>query len=72
MTARTPVGGAPRFADLQPECHHAQVSVSEPPFARMLPALRGVRLAIERVETKFTYDDHNPIDHPGAGDRPPR
>ncbi len=33
------------------------------PYGRMLPGIRGVRMAVVRVEAKFKYDDHNPIDH---------
>ena len=29
----------------------------------MLPGIRGVRLAVVRVDAKFKYDDHNPIEH---------
>ena len=29
----------------------------------MLPGIRGVRLAVLRVEAKFKYDDHNPVEH---------
>ena len=28
----------------------------------MLPGIRGVRLSVLRVEAKFKYDDHNPVD----------
>jgi transcriptional regulator len=29
----------------------------------MLPGIRGVRLTVLRVEAKFKYDDHNPVEH---------
>jgi transcriptional regulator len=29
----------------------------------MLPGIRGIRLAVQRVEAKFKYDDANPIEH---------
>ncbi len=29
----------------------------------MLPGIRGLRLAVHRVDAKFKYDDHNPVDH---------
>jgi transcriptional regulator len=29
----------------------------------MLPGIRGVRLAVLRVEAKFKYDDSNPVEH---------
>jgi transcriptional regulator len=52
-----------QLADFQPEGRHAEVNVDAPPYGRMLPGIRGVRLAIQRVEAKFKYDDHNPVDH---------
>jgi transcriptional regulator len=29
----------------------------------MLPGIRGVRLAVLRVDAKFKYDDANPAEH---------
>ena len=52
-----------QLADFQPEGGHATVAVDAAPYGRMLPGIRGVRLAILRVEAKFKYDDANPIDH---------
>ena len=52
-----------QLADLQPEGRHAAVSADEPPYARMLPGIRGVRLHVLRVEAKFKYDDANPVEH---------
>ncbi len=52
-----------QLADLQPEGRHAPVSVDDPPYGRMLSGIRGVRLAVLRVEAKFKYDDGNPIEH---------
>ncbi|APE19138.1 transcriptional regulator [Mycobacterium sp. WY10] len=49
--------------DFQPEGRHAEVAVGEDPYGRMLPGIRGVRLAVERVEAKFKYDDANPVEH---------
>ncbi|WP_445169391.1 FMN-binding negative transcriptional regulator [Mycolicibacterium sp. Dal123E01] len=49
--------------DFQPEGRHAEVAVGEDPYGRMLSGLRGVRLAVVRVEAKFKYDDANPVDH---------
>ena len=54
---------ATQLGDLQPEGGHAAVGVDDEPYGRMLPGIRGVRLAIERVEAKFKYDDANPVDH---------
>ncbi len=52
-----------QFAHMQPEGGHAAVDVDAPPYGRMLPGIRGVRLEILRVEAKFKYDDHNPTEH---------
>jgi len=52
-----------QLADLQPEGGHAVVGVDAPPYGRMLPGIRGVRLQVLRVEAKFKYDDHNPVEH---------
>lgn len=49
--------------DFQPEGLHAEVAVGEDPYGRLLPGIRGVRLAVLRVEAKFKYDDANPVDH---------
>lgn len=54
---------AAQLADFQPEGGHAPVSPDEPPYGRMLPGIRGVRLQVLRVEAKFKYDDANPVDH---------
>jgi transcriptional regulator len=54
---------AAQLADFQPEGGHAPVAVDAPPYGRMLPGIRGVRLAVLRVEAKFKYDDHNPVEH---------
>jgi transcriptional regulator len=52
-----------QLADFQPEGGHATVTVGEAPYGRMLPGIRGVRLSVLRVEAKFKYDDHNPVEH---------
>jgi transcriptional regulator len=52
-----------QFSDIQPEGNHASVAVDEEPYGPMLSGIRGVRLSIVRVDAKFKYDDHNPIDH---------
>jgi transcriptional regulator len=54
---------AAQLADLQPEGGHATVSADAPPYGRMLPGIRGIRLQVLRVEAKFKYDDANPVDH---------
>jgi transcriptional regulator len=52
-----------QFARIQPEGGHAPVETDDPPYGRMLPGIRGLRLQILEVLAKFKYDDHNPIDH---------
>ena len=52
-----------QLGDVQPEGGHAEVAVDAPPYGRMLPSIRGIRLAVVRVEAKFKYDDHNPVEH---------
>ena len=52
-----------QLADLQPDGGHATVSVDAPPYGRMLPGIRGIRLRVLRVDAKFKYDDANPVDH---------
>jgi transcriptional regulator len=52
-----------QFTDMQPEGGHAEVDVDAPPYGRMLPGIRGLRLQVLEVEAKFKYDDHNPVDH---------
>jgi transcriptional regulator len=41
----------------------SDASGGELPYGRMLPGIRGVRLAVLRVEAKFKYDDGNPVEH---------
>ena len=52
-----------QLADFQPEGRHATVAVHAPPYGRMLPGIRGMRLIVLRVDAKFKYDDHNRIEH---------
>jgi transcriptional regulator len=52
-----------QLGDFQPEGRHAQVTVDRSPYGRLLPGIRGVRLEILRVEAKFKYDDHKPLEH---------
>jgi transcriptional regulator len=54
---------AAQLADMQPEGRHADVTTDSPPYGRMLTGIRGLRLAVLRVEAKFKYDDHNPVEH---------
>jgi transcriptional regulator len=52
-----------QLADFQPEGRHPAVAADAPPYGRMLSGIRGVRLAILRVDAKFKYDDATPIEH---------
>ncbi|MGS0684509.1 FMN-binding negative transcriptional regulator [Nakamurella sp. GG22] len=52
-----------QFADIQPEGRHATVAVADAPYGRMLSGIRGIRLQVLRVDAKFKYDDHNPVEH---------
>ena len=52
-----------QLADLQREGRHATVATDAPPYGGMLPGIRGVRLTVLRVEAKFKYDDHKPVEH---------
>jgi len=54
---------AAQLADLQHEGRHASVATDESPYGRLLPGIRGVRLAVLRVDAKFKYDDDKPVDH---------
>jgi len=52
-----------QLGDFQPEGGYATVAVGEAPYGRMLSGIRGLRLAVKRVDAKFKYDDHNPVVH---------
>ena len=52
-----------QLADFQPEGRHGEVTVDSSPYGRMLSGIRGVRLAVLRVEAKFKYDDQKPMGH---------
>lgn len=52
-----------QLADFQPEGGHAEMAVDTPPYGRMLPGIRGLRLAVVRVDAKFKYDDQKPREH---------
>jgi transcriptional regulator len=54
---------AAQLADFQPEGRHAEVADDAAPYGRMLPGIRGIRLTVLRVDAKFKYDDHNPVQH---------
>jgi transcriptional regulator len=52
-----------QLADFQPEGGHAAVAVDAAPYGRLLPGIRGLRLAVLRVDAKFKYDDQKPVEH---------
>ena len=54
---------AAQLAEFQPEGRHAALAVDSPPYGRMLAGIRAVRLEVLRVDAKFKYDDHNPVEH---------
>ncbi|MGW7268242.1 FMN-binding negative transcriptional regulator [Streptomyces sp. NPDC054842] len=51
-----------QMAHFQPDGDHASISVDQPPYGRMLPGIRGLRLTVTDVRAKFKYDDHKPLD----------
>ncbi|MDT0466487.1 FMN-binding negative transcriptional regulator [Streptomyces gibsoniae] len=52
-----------QLAHFQPDGDHAPVDVDQPPYGRMLPGIRGLRLEVTDVRAKFKYDDHKPVKH---------
>jgi transcriptional regulator len=52
-----------QLRSLQPEHEHAPVSADDPPYARLLPGIRGLRLHVVDVLAKFKFDDHKSADH---------
>jgi transcriptional regulator len=52
-----------QLADLQHEGRHGTVGPETPSYGRLLPGVRGVRLAVLRVDAKFKYDDDKPVEH---------
>ena len=50
-----------QLAHFQPDGDHAPVSADRPPYGRMLPGIRGLRLDVTDVRAKFKYDDHKPV-----------
>ncbi|MFJ1551116.1 FMN-binding negative transcriptional regulator [Streptomyces sp. NPDC088246] len=51
-----------QLARFQPDGDHAPVAVDQPPYGRMLSGIRGLRLQVADVRTKFKYDDHKPVE----------
>jgi transcriptional regulator len=54
---------ATQLADMQPEGRYSDVAPDTAPYGRQLPGIRGIRLAVLRVESKFKYDDQKPVEH---------
>jgi transcriptional regulator len=54
---------AAQLADMQPEGRYSAVAPDTAPYGRQLAGIRGIRLAVLRVESKFKYDDQKPVDH---------
>ncbi|MBB2914215.1 transcriptional regulator [Streptosporangium becharense] len=55
-----------QLAHFQPDGDHAPVAVDQPPYGRMLPGIRGLRLEVTDVLAKFKYDDHKSVGHRAA------
>ncbi|MFC1406780.1 MULTISPECIES: FMN-binding negative transcriptional regulator [Streptacidiphilus] len=53
-------------AHFQPDVPHRPIVPGQPPFGRMLSAIRGLRLHIEEVRPKFKYDDKKTTDFQAA------
>lgn len=51
-----------QMAHFQPDGDHAPVGPDQPPYGRMLPGIRGLRLDVTDVRAKFKYDDHKPVE----------
>jgi transcriptional regulator len=52
-----------QLAHFQPDGDHPPTAVDQPPYGRMLPGIRGLRLEVTDVQAKFKYDDHKPVEH---------
>ncbi|RDD85044.1 FMN-binding negative transcriptional regulator [Streptomyces parvulus] len=51
-----------QMAHFQPDGDHAPIDFDQPPYGRMLPGIRGLRLDVTDVRAKFKYDDHKPVE----------
>lgn len=54
---------ASQLAHFQPEGGHAEVEMGDNPYARLLPAIRGIRLEITDVRAKFKFGGNKTVDH---------
>ncbi|MER7050821.1 MULTISPECIES: FMN-binding negative transcriptional regulator [unclassified Streptomyces] len=52
-----------QMAHFQPDGDHAPIEADQAPYGRMLPGIRGLKLAVTEVRAKFKYDDHKPVEH---------
>jgi len=52
-----------QLADMQPEGRYSRVAPDTAPYGRQMPGIRGLRLTVLRVESKFKYDDQKPVEH---------
>ena len=52
-----------QLAHFQPAGDHAAVAAGAPPYGRMLPGIRGLRLQVTGVAAKYKFDDSNPTAH---------
>ncbi|MET9426490.1 FMN-binding negative transcriptional regulator [Streptomyces sp. NPDC003036] len=55
-----------QMAHFQPDGDHAPLTVDQPPYGRLLPGIRGLRLEVTDVRAKFKYDDQKPVEHRAA------
>ncbi|MFE9453881.1 FMN-binding negative transcriptional regulator [Streptomyces sp. NPDC006739] len=51
-----------QMTHFQPDGDHAAIDPDRPPYGRMLPGIRGLRLDVTEVRAKFKYDDHKPVE----------
>lgn len=51
-----------QMAYFQPDLEHAPVAADQPPYGRLLPGIRGLRLEVAEVRAKFKYDDQQPVE----------
>ncbi|MFJ2093884.1 FMN-binding negative transcriptional regulator [Streptomyces sp. NPDC087901] len=51
-----------QMSHFQPDGDHAPIDPAQPPYGRMLPGIRGLRLDVTWVCAKFKYDDHKPVE----------
>ncbi|MFF7365672.1 FMN-binding negative transcriptional regulator [Streptomyces sp. NPDC008125] len=49
-----------QMAHFQSDGDHAPIERDQPPYGRMLPGIRGLRLDVTEVRATFTYDDPKP------------